>query len=62
MPQAEAAKPSKLAGIRVSGAKLLKASQVPTPNTMESKAPWVLARFQKAPAMSGTKAPVSVTL
>ena len=62
MPAIDAIRPSKLAGTRVSGAKKLNTSQVPTPNTTENKAPWVLARFQNAPATSGTKAPVKVTL
>ena len=53
MPTMEAIRPSKLAGTRVSGIRKLNTSQVPTPNTTENKAPWVLARRQKAPATSG---------
>ena len=40
----------------------LAVSQVPMPSTIDSSAPWVLARFQKAPATRGTKAPARVTL
>ena len=37
-------------------------AQVPSPNSIDRLAPTVLARFQKMPAASGTKAPTSVTL
>ena len=62
MKTAEAARPIRLAGTSVSGAKLWKKSQVPTPITTDSSAPCVLARCQKAPATKGMNAPVKVTL
>ena len=62
MPTTDAARPSRLAGTRASGARLATPIQQPMPSTMDSSAPWVVARFQYAPATSGTKAPASVTL
>jgi hypothetical protein len=63
MPRNDTARPISCGGTRLSSPiSNSTISQLPMPPKIAASAPCVVARFQKMPTTSGTKAPASVTL